>query len=110
MEKAPEMRITDKDIFLIKSAFADNDELLKVIRKVFLPELDPEAPIGQQIDLYMTVKVEDMDPETALINIKARNMLIGHLEMCLGQLKVLAGRKGETIAETKERLKKDSSK
>lgn len=104
------MRITDKDIYLIKSAFAENDELLKTLRKIFLPELDPTAPLGQQIDLWMTVKIDDMLPEQAIINLKARNMLIQHLEMCLMQLKTLAGKKDETIEQTKERLKRDSAK
>lgn len=104
------MRITDAELSLIKSVFAENDVLLKLLRKVFLPELDPQAPLGQQIDLYMTIKIDDMSPEQALINLKARNSLIGHVELCLQQLKVLAGLSDETPDETKARLLKDSSK
>lgn len=105
-----EMRISDTDLSMIKNTFAGKDELLKVIRKIFLPEITADAPIGQSLDLWMTLKVEDMSPEDALINIKARNTVIQHVEMCLNQLKVLAGMKEESVEETKKRLKKDSNK
>ena len=105
-----EMRITDKDLSMIKNTFAGKDELLKVLRKIFLPELTADAPIGQNMDLWMTLKVDDMTAEQALINIKARNTVIQHVEMCLNQLKVLSVMKDETVEATKERNKKDSSK
>ena len=105
-----EMRITDAELSLIKMTFADNDALLKVLRKVFLPEINATTPIGQQVDLWMTVGIENMSPEDALITIKARNQVIQHVEMRLMELKMLAGIKEETVEQTKERLKKDSSK
>lgn len=112
MEKnqGQQMRITDKDIYFIKSAFAENDELLKTIRKVFLPELDDDVPIGQQVDFYKDVAIDNLPLEEAMINIKARRFTVQHIEFCLMQLKVLAGNKDETIEQTKERLKKDSAK
>ena len=105
-----EMRIKDAELEMIKGTFAGKDELLKVMRKIFLPEITSDAPIGQNIDLWMTLKVDEMTPEQALINIKARNSLIQHVEMCLSQIKILSGMKNESVAETKERLAKDSSK
>ncbi len=105
-----QMRITDAELGLIKATFADNDILLKLLRKIFLPELDTTAPIGQNFDLWMTVKIDDLPPEQALINLKARNTVIQHLEMCLQQLQILAGRKDETAEQTRERLARDSSK
>lgn len=105
-----EMRISDVELELIKNTYSENDDLLKLLRKIFLPELDVNAPIGQNLDLWMTMKIEDLSPEDALINLKARNTLIQHVEMCLGQLKILAGQKKETVEETKERLKKNSAK
>ena len=56
-----QMRITDAELSLIKMTFAENELLLKTLRKFFLPELDPTVPLGQNIDLWMTVKVDDMD-------------------------------------------------
>ena len=105
-----EMRITDAELSLLKNTFADNDALLKILRKIFFPEITAEAPIGQNLDLWMTLNVDNMSPEDALINLKARNTVIGHVEQCLMQIKLLSGMKDETVEETKERLKKNSNK
>lgn len=105
-----EMRMTTEDLAVIKSLFADNLPALKVLRKVFLPELDANAPIGQNFDLWMTMKIEDLTPEEALVNLKARNTLIQHVESCLMQLSLLAGQKDETVEETKTRLAQNSTK
>lgn len=105
-----EMRITDAELSLLKNTFADNDALLKILRKIFFPEITAEAPIGQNLDLWMTLNVDNMSPEDALINLKARNTVIGHVEQCLLQIKLLSGMKDETVEQTKERLKKNSNK
>jgi len=105
-----EFRYTDAEMSLLKMTFAENDMLIKLLRKIFLPELTPDAPIGQNIDLWMTIKVDELSPEEALINLKARNSLIQHLEVCLNTIKILAGQKDETAEQTKERLSKDSTK
>lgn len=85
-----QMRITATEISILKSTFAGNEELVRVMRKIFLPELDPFAPIGQIIDLWMTIPVDQMTPDQALINLKARNSLIAHVDSCLNTIKVLA--------------------
>ena len=105
-----EMRITEIELGLLKATFADNDVLLKVLRKIFFPEVTADAPIGQNLDLWMTLKIEDMSPEDALINLKARNTVIQHVEQCLMQIKALAGLKDDTVEQTVERLKTDSNK
>lgn len=110
MQNGQQMRITDLELQLIKSTFAGNEELLMLLRKIFLPELDPAIPLGQNIDLWMTLKIEDLDPEQALINLKARNTVIQHIEQQLLSLKLLAGMKEESVEETKKRLQQDSSK
>lgn len=110
MSEKQELRITDAELGLIKSVFGDNDVLLKLLRKVFLPELDLNSPVGQQVDLWMILSLDNLTPEQALIKITARNTIIQHIEMCLSQLKILAGKKDETPEQTKTRLQKDSSK
>lgn len=105
-----EMRINDEELSLIKALFADNPSALKLLRKIFLPEVTSDAPIGQQVDLWMTLKVDDLTPEQAIINIKARNTVIQHVEGCLMQLYLLAGQKEETVEDTKKRLAKNSTK
>jgi hypothetical protein len=104
------MRITDTELALIKATFADNEPLLLLMRKIFLPELDASTPIGQNIDLWMTVKIDEMTPEEAIINLKARNSLISHLDQQLSVLEILAGQKDETAEETKKRLQTNSAK
>lgn len=105
-----EMRISDDELALIKALFADNPGALKLLRKVFLPEITFTAPLGQQVDLWMTLKIEDLSPEQALINLKARNTVIQHVEGCLMQLNSLAGMKEESVEDTKKRLAKNSTK
>lgn len=110
MQQGKQMRFTDAELALIKGTFAENEELLKLMRKVFLPELDPSAPIQQMIDLYMTISTEGQTPDEIALNLKARNTLIAHLEMQLGQLRILAGMKNESVEQTQERLQKNSNK
>lgn len=110
MQNGRQMRFTDSELALVKGTFAENEELLKLMRKVFLPELDPSAPIQQMIDLYMTLPTENQTPDEIAINLKARNILIAHLEMQLGQLRTLAGMKNESVEQTQERLQKNSNK
>lgn len=111
MEKKKQtMRFSDDELGLIKSVFADeqerlfamrklflqmpldvidksylevfqkNDPLMKVVRKAFLPELEPTAPINQEVDLIMTLELKDKSPEQALPHIMARQMLIQYLD------------------------------
>ena len=105
-----QMRITPTELGILKNTFKGQEELVRLMRKLFLPELDPFVPLGQNIDLWMTVKIDGMPPEEAIINIKARNSLIQHLDQVLMTIKTLAETADETPEEAKERMKKDSSK
>ena len=105
-----QMRITDEELAVIKGLFADNEEGLKVMRKIFLPEIDYTAPLGQLVDMWIPVEVDDVTPEQAIINIKARKTLIIHIESCLTQLRNLAGKKDDTVEATKKKLQQDSAK
>jgi hypothetical protein len=104
-----EMRITPEEMELLKNKFAGDEKFIKLLRKLFLPEITPDAPLGQNIDLWMTVKIEDLTPEQALINLKARNTVISHVEAMLMQIRTLAGTTEETAEETIKRLKADSA-
>lgn len=110
MQNGQQMRFTEYELSLIRNTFRDNEELLKVMRKVFLPEIDPDAPIGGLIDLWMTVQIADKTPEQAYPHLVARNTLIQHVDSQLLQLKVLAEMGNETPEEALQRLKKNSSK
>lgn len=105
-----QMRITDEELAVIKGLFADNEEALKLMRKIFLPEIDYDAPLGQLVDMWIPVEVDGISSEQAIVNIKARKTLIVHIESCLMQLKNLAGKKQDSVEETKKKLMQDSSK
>lgn len=106
MDKGQQMRITQEEIQLLRSVFKDNELLVRLMRKIFLPELNAAEPIGQTLDLWMTIPVDNLTPEQALINLKARNSLIAHVEQCLNTIKILAS---STEADF-EALKKNSNK
>lgn len=89
-KRGGQMRFTDDELALIKATFKGNEPLLKLMRKVFLPEIDPTAPLGQMIDLWLTVDVRSMDPQQALVRLMARNELIVHVDQQLMQLNALA--------------------
>jgi len=110
MEKGRQMRITPEEIDLLKSVFKGNEKLIKLLRKIFLPELSPDLPLGQNIDLWMTIPVKEISQEEALVNLLARNHLIQHVETQLLQLKILADTDAKTLEEIQENIKKDSSK
>jgi hypothetical protein len=103
-----EMRISEKEKALLKATFAGNDDLIKLLRKIFLPEITAKAPLGQNIDLWMTVKIEDLTPEEAVINLKARNTVINHIEQQLLTISALANQ--PTDDELEEARVKNSTK
>lgn len=104
------MRITPMERGILQNTFKGNEELVRLMRKIFLPELDAFVPLGQNFDLWMTLKIDEMPMEQALINLKARNTLISHVDNCLMQIKALAEAPDETPEEAIERTKQNSSK
>ena len=109
-EPGSQMRFSDHELKLVQAAFKDNEELLKLLRKVFLPEIDPKAPLSQVIDLWMTANYDTLDPEQIAIEVKARQKLILHIEQRLMELQALSNMKVETAEEAAARTKQDSSK
>lgn len=103
-------RFSDEELAIIRTLFKDNEKGLKVLRKVFLPTYDFDAPLGQVVDLWMTVPQSDITPEYSYVNWKARNQVITHIEQQLIQLQFLANEKGETDEEKKLREDKNSTK
>lgn len=109
MEKQ-QKRFTEEELAIIKTLFKDNEKGLKVLRKVFLPTYDFNAPLGQVVDLWMTLNFQGMSPMEREVNIIARNQLITHIEQQLIQLQFLANEKEETEDEKKLKAEKNSTK
>lgn len=105
-----QMRITPEEMEIIKATFRNNDRLLKLMRKMFLPELDPNAPMGQMLDLWMTVSIKDKTPEEAYLELLARNTLISHVDQVLTQMSLLSMMEDKTPEEVVAKLKADSVK
>lgn len=105
-----QMRFTEEELELVKSAFKGNERLLKLMRKVFLPEPDPNAPLGQMVDLWMTLPVKELSPDEAYARVLARNELIMHVDQQLIQLNVLAEIDGLEEEQKQANAKKDSTK
>jgi len=108
--KGSQMRINPEEMAIIKSTFKNNEALLKLMRKMFLPELDPQAPMAQMVDLYRTIQTKDRDPVTVWAELTARNMVIDHVENVLMQLYVMALSEELTPEQIKDKAKQDSSK
>jgi hypothetical protein len=120
-KKKQTMRYSDEELRIIKSAFAENDDLLRIIRKVFLqipldavemsvlvslqkevlgilrktilPTIEPNAPLHQVIDLWMTIDLKDKSPSEAKILFESRKKLIDYLDQ---QLEILEGKRKRT--------------
>lgn len=110
-EAGQQMRMTEEELTLIKSAFGGNERLLKLLRKVFLPEYDPMAPFGQTIDLWLAAtQLKELPPDIAYQHIMARNMVIGHVEAQIEQLRYFAEQKLPTKEEAEAKGKVDSAR
>lgn len=118
--KDKKMRYSDVELSKIKGLFAENEPLLlalrkfflqlplseeenttldiirkddlamSVMRKAFLPIIDGDAPLGQIIDLWMTVSLQGKDSQQVLNEVVARDLLIKYLDQ---QLSLLGGSK-----------------
>jgi len=109
-QKGQQMRFNKEELAIIKGLFNDNEEALKLMRKVFLPELDPKAPLGQMIDIYRTIQTEGKMMQDVVVAIESRNFVIAHVDMQLQQLQILAGMEDETPKQRTEREAKNSTK
>jgi len=105
-----ESRMTDADFATIKAMFAENDDALKLMRKIFLPELSDANPIGMNFDLWTKLDLSGLSQEQKIIKVEAHQLLVSHVEACLQMLRTIAGWKEETPEQTKRRLIKDSTK
>lgn len=110
---------TDQELELLKNHFADNEQLLKLLRRIFLPRIsDSSADVGSlasnnftDVVLHPDLNVKNYPSlEQALIGMQAHSKALQHIENGLVAIKLLAGKKTESVADMKKRLEKDSTK
>lgn len=74
-----QMPMSEQDEIEWRRIFKGNKELCKLMKKIFLPELDADMPLMQQIDLYLTLNIADKEPEHACLLIDAREVVVQYL-------------------------------
>jgi hypothetical protein len=117
-----QMRYSDAELSVIKNTFAENEDVLKairkhflqiklskaeeailqgfskdvfaVLRKSFLPEIDGDAPIHQVVDLLITVDIKEKTPDQLYLAFNARNVLMAYLDE---RLKEMEGGKSANV-------------
>lgn len=73
----------------IKSLKTLTREAVQIIKKAFKPELDYDLPLGQTIDLYMTVDFKDKSLEEMERAVKIREVLLDLIDRGLNRLVTL---------------------
>jgi len=118
-KKKQTRRYSDDELSIIKGAFAEQDDLIKalrkhflqlpltavdlsllslikkpeilrLVRKTFLPEIDGTAPMHQIVDLWQVLPLQEKIAEIAVPLVKSRVIMVTYLEQ---QLKLLEGKK-----------------
>lgn len=95
---------------LIQQTFKGNDGLLKLLRKVFIPELDATAPLGQVVDYWMDRNYADIPTAEVKTMVVARQEAIKFIESGLLQLHFLANKSDKTPDELEKQRNQDSAK
>ena len=78
-----QMPLDPIDQSIVKDIIMKQCDLQEVIRKAFLPTLDPNAPPHQLVDLWATLEIKDKAIEIAYPLILARQKLVNYLEQQL---------------------------
>lgn len=94
-DKGEELLVEIRDVLM---QFSDevpelNKDVVALIRKMILPNLDKDLPIGFQADVYNVLAgtpdragIKDLHPEVALVHIKAQDMVYDYLKQRLDAL------------------------
>lgn len=60
--------------------FTFNPDLLRILGKTYLPELDLTTPIGQLVDLWSNIDTKNQDVEKSNLDMAARQILVSYLK------------------------------
>lgn len=105
-------RISDADRELLAKTFAGNDDLYRLIRKLFLPTISEDDPIAQSFDMWTLMPLDPNAPaEEYKIQVLARNNLVAHIEGRLRDIYLLSnGVDKMSPEEQKAYMARNSSK
>ena len=138
-KQKPKMRYESNELLLIKNVFNENSDILmamrkvffqvklkkseidllkpitqskevmKLLRKTYLPELELDAPVGQLIDLWLTVDNKDKTPMEAVLALRVRSRLMALIEVGLQRFGNLDGDVSGNIVNYKPDFEKDDT-
>lgn len=81
-------------------------DVLSVLKKMMLPELEADVPLGQQADNYISLSnINQIPPDVAYLHIKAKDIVVNYLRQQYEEL--VSGKLGTIILED---LKKPDGK
>jgi len=103
-----EKRFTDAEITQLKSMFPD-DKTIKLLRKVFIPEITIDAPINGQENIFLGTDVETLTIEEQVINLKAAKRFIARLEGGMNVIKQMTAQVEVTPEEKAKKAKANST-
>lgn len=78
-----QLEMIEKEDVQCRMTFRNSTPLTDLMRKMFLPTIDGDAPIDQIVDLWLTVKIDDKMPEEAKSILEARELTIDYINMQL---------------------------
>lgn len=73
------LNTTKEEQAMFQNLVAGKKEMVVMLRKFFLPELDPKAPIGQTIDLWRSININETPGHLLAETMEARELLISTL-------------------------------
>jgi hypothetical protein len=125
MNKPQQLRYTDEELSLLNGAFGGKTDLflllrkfflqgeltpreeggirgfspaiIAILKKTFLPEIDFETPVGQVIDIWMTVPTKDISLADVNIVMKARKIVVDYIKGRLTSLEYKIARDEKEI-------------
>jgi hypothetical protein len=74
------------DLSILQTNIKNKKDLLKLLRKVFIPEIIGDEPLFNLLDLWMGVDLKNKLPEDAIFYIKGNVKFIDYLEQQLQEL------------------------
>ena len=83
-----------------KNLFATfNPDLLKILGKTYLPEIDLTTPIGQIVDLWSNIDTKNKDVDNAWLEMAARQVLVNYVK---GRFQAIADQKFDSEPRLKD--------
>ena len=91
--------LTEGEDILARKTF-NNEELIKVLRRLFLPEIEPDAPINQIVDMWVETYNQNKDKfgDEVEPKLEARERVIAYIKQ---QIESLNG-EGDITIDIKE--------